>query len=98
MGVPEIMNQVDREIAQLQAATRTENVVVSGPFWRKYKELLIIFLALLSVIGGLVLLLTLWKENDLSYYWFGTIVGIFLLSAGLTVMWTKSRFSRNIDR
>jgi len=60
----------------------------------KHKEALITFLAIAAVVGGIVILLGLWKDDNLGYYWAGTVAGILLLAGGLTVGWTRSRFFR----
>lgn len=61
----------------------------------KHREVLITFLAIAAIVGGTVLLLGLWKGDDLWDDWGGTVAGIILLAAGLTVAWMKSKFYRS---
>jgi hypothetical protein len=58
------------------------------------KEMLIRFVAVAAVLGGAVVLLELGRTDALGYYWFGTLVAVLLLAAGLTIIWIKSSIHR----
>ena len=57
------------------------------------KEWMKVFLAFLSIITGLGLILTAWEQAD--YYvpaWVLYCVGILVLTGGITFFWTRSKF------
>jgi hypothetical protein len=57
------------------------------------KETLIKFFAVVSSVTGAVLLLHFWG-CDLEIWWPGYLAGVLLLSAGITVIWTRIGFHR----
>jgi hypothetical protein len=56
------------------------------------KEWMRVFLAFLSIGGGICLILT---ASDITYYfpiWVPYFTGIVLIAGGITYFWTRSKF------
>lgn len=94
MGDLQIMRKADRKRLKSRRKPDKENEPVPGEESLNLHALPLAFFAIASIIGGAIILAALWRDDGLANYWFFAVVGVLILSAGLTVLWVKSRFFR----
>ena len=94
MGDLQIMNERDPKRLKSGRNSSEGNVLVPRDEPQDLKTMLLAFFAIASVIGGAMILVTLWKDDSLTDYWFIAVLGVLILTSGLTVLWIKERFYR----
>jgi uncharacterized membrane protein HdeD (DUF308 family) len=88
------MNERDRKRLKSGRNSSKGNVLVPRDESQDLKAMLLAFFAIASVIGGAMNLVTFWRDDSLTDYWFIAVLGVLILTSGLTVLWMKSRFCR----
>jgi hypothetical protein len=88
------MNERDRKRLKPGRNSSNGNVLVPRDESQDLEAMLLAFFAIASVIGGAMILVTLWRDDSLTDYWFIAVLGVLILTSGLTVLWMKSRFYR----
>ena len=95
MGEVQIMKKGHRRWLKPRRTAYKQNVLFPDDESQNLIAVALVFFAIASVIGGGIILAVLWRNNGLTDYWFFAVLGVLLLAAGLTVLWTMSALYRH---